>query len=281
MPEDAEPDTGSSFVASIPLEPELAEPLTSRTAVLPAPSSRATEPTRELSIEELIDLEQQAEFFVVLGQDEAAIDLLMGHVRSDGGTSALPYLKLLEIYKRRGGREAYERIRDRFNRRFNAYAPEWDADLQQGRALVDYPDIAGQLQQLWPQPEPTMQALDALLFRRNETDTTFELPAYRELLFLYSVARDLAEHGAAGPDGEVDLLLPLGEAALSGPISHPMEVTRPLDLDVTYAPPSAASASHGETTPAALRRATGFQSTNDSAFLDIDAPNDPAKRDQG
>ena len=32
---------------------------------------------RDVSVEELIDLEQQAEFFVVLGQDEAAIDLLM------------------------------------------------------------------------------------------------------------------------------------------------------------------------------------------------------------
>ncbi|HET6599634.1 MAG TPA: hypothetical protein VFG60_06690 [Burkholderiaceae bacterium] len=290
-----EPDTASSFVASIPLEPELDEPLTARTAVLPAPQwsgERAPEPVRELSIEELIDLEQQAEFFVVLGQDEAAIDLLMGHVRSDGGNSPLPYLKLLEIYRRRDGREAYERIRERFNRRFNAYAPEWEADLQQGRTLADYPDVAQQLQQLWPEPEPTMQALDALLFRRNKTDATFDLPAYRELLFLYSVARDLAEHGAAGPDGQVDLWLPLGEDASSAPISHPMEVTRtefagahqatqPLDLDVSYAPSPTQSASHEETTPAALRRTSGYQFTDESGFLDLDTPLDkPPRRDK-
>jgi len=69
---------------------------------------------RDVSIEELIDLEQQAEFFVVLGQDDAAIDLLMGHIRSSGGTSPLPYLKLLEIYRRQGDRESYERTRERF-----------------------------------------------------------------------------------------------------------------------------------------------------------------------
>lgn len=290
-----EPDTASSFVASIPLEPEPPEPLTARTAVLPSPhlsGARAAEPAREMSIEELIDLEQQAEFFVVLGQDEAAIDLLMGHVRSDGGNSPLPYLKLLEIYRRRGGREAYERIRERFNRRFNAYAPEWDADLQQGRALADYPDIAQQLQQLWPQPEPTMQTLDALLFRRNKTDATFELPAYRELLFLYSVARDLAEHGAAGPDGQVDLWLPLGEDSSAESIAHPMEVTRtefalahqatqPLDLDVSYAPSPAPSASNEETAPAALRHATGYQFIDDSGFVDLAAPLDkPPGRDK-
>ena len=112
----------------------------------PRPAAAATPPAAvapaarlgAASVEELIDLEQQADFFVVLGQDEAAIDLLMGHVRSTGGVSPLPYLKLLEIYRRRGEREAYERVRERFNRRFNAYAPDWDADLQQGRALDEY-----------------------------------------------------------------------------------------------------------------------------------------------
>ena len=52
-----------------------------------APPDMVPEPRRDLSVEELIDLEQQAEFFVVLGQDEAAIDLLMGHVRNTGGIS--------------------------------------------------------------------------------------------------------------------------------------------------------------------------------------------------
>ncbi|MEO6031767.1 MAG: hypothetical protein ABIP61_07680, partial [Burkholderiaceae bacterium] len=280
------PDPANGF--AVALDPE---PLTARTDILPrqaahSVTTRAAEPARELSIEELIDLEQQAEFFVVLGQDEAAIDLLMGHVRSDGGSSPLPYLKLLEIYKRRGELDAYERIRERFNRRFNAYAPEWDADLQQGRALADYPEITQQLQRLWAQPEPAMQALDAFLFRRNKSDATFELPAYRELLFLYSVARDLAEHGAAGPDGHVDLLLPLGEGSFAASISHPMEVTRtdfagahlatqPLDLDVSYAPMPSASAE--ETAPAALRHASGFHFADASGFVDLDvAPGKPS-----
>ena len=176
-----------------------------------------SEPARELSVEELIDLEQQVEFFVVLGQDEAAIDLLMSHVRTDGGNSPLPYLKLLEIYRRRGEREAYQRVRERFNRRFNAYAPDWESDPQQGRSLLDYPDTIVRLQGLWSSPTRMMETLDASLFRRNKTDETFDLPAYRELLFLYSIARDLAEHGAVLPSTGVDLLLPL-EAAGDEPI---------------------------------------------------------------
>ena len=80
---------------------------------MPAPLRGGDSGVRDVSIEELIDLEQQAEFFIVLGQDEAAVDLLVDHLRSTGGGSPLPYLKLLEIYSRTEDRGAYERNRAR------------------------------------------------------------------------------------------------------------------------------------------------------------------------
>jgi hypothetical protein len=169
-----------------------------------------TAPRRELSVEELIDLEQQAEFFVVLGQDEAAIDLLMGHLRSTGGSSPLPYLKLLEIYRRQGDSEAYNRTRERFNRRFNAYAPDWDSDPQQGRSLEDYPEVIERLQSIWSKPPQVIEVLDAALFRRDQSEDTFDVPAYRELVLLYSVIRDIAENDGSG--AVVDLLLPIDPA---------------------------------------------------------------------
>ena len=171
----------------------------------------ATQRRRELSVEELIDLEQQAEFFVVLGQDEAAIDLLMGHLRSTGGSSPLPYLKLLEIYRRRGEREPYDRTRERFNRRFNAYAPDWESDPQLGRALEDYPETIARLQAIWTKPSEVIELLDASLFRRDVSVDTFDVPAYRELVLLFSVVRDIAEHDGSGV--VVDLLLPIDTSA--------------------------------------------------------------------
>ena len=148
--------------------------------------------TREVSVEELIDLEQQADFFVVLGQDDAALDLLESHVHSVSA-SPLPFLKLLEIYQRLGKRADYERVQGAFNQRFNAHAPAWDADLQHGHELVDYPGVVERLQALWPVPAKAMDVLEkSLTHPENEADT-FELPAYRELLFLYAVARDLSE----------------------------------------------------------------------------------------
>lgn len=186
-------------------------------AMTPHEATSVHQVRREVTVEELIDLEQQADFFVVLGQDDAAIDLLMGHVQGTGGASPLPYLKLLELHRRRDEQAAYDLVRERFNRRFGAFAPEWDDQSGHDRSLEDYPAVVERLQRLWPTPTPAMDALSALLFQREPLAQTFDLPAYGELLFLYSLARELAE--SEPPADGVDLLLPLddGAQAAKGP----------------------------------------------------------------
>jgi pilus assembly protein FimV len=207
---------------------------TSAPAVL---ASRSAEPLREVSVEELIDLEQQAEFFVVLGQDDAAIGLLESHVTNTTGASPLPFLKLLEIYRRLGRRSDYERVQSQFNLRFNAHAPSWESDLQQeGHSLDEYPGVVERLQSLWATPAKAMEVLEKSLTRPDASADTFELPAYRELLFLYAVARDLSER-EPHERANIDLLLPSldgdvdeGEPTvpLGGPELEPLMVTRPI-----------------------------------------------------
>ncbi|MGM9489242.1 type IV pilus assembly protein FimV [Ideonella sp. YS5] len=165
---------------------------------------------REVSVEELLDLEQQADFFIALGQEDAAIDLLMSHLRSTGGLSPLPYTKLLEIYRRQGDRDAFERIRARFNRRFNAYAPDWEAGPMSGRVLEEYPQAVQELQARWAEPLDAMAVLEAMLFRKDPAYELFDLPAYKDVLLLYAIARDLWQQGGALLPA-VDVLLPLGD----------------------------------------------------------------------
>jgi pilus assembly protein FimV len=249
-------DAAAPDATSVPVPARAAEPDSpvSRTAVLPPAALVEDALTRPVSVDELIDLEQQAEFFVVLGEEDAAVDLLMSHLRSSGGTSPLPYLKLLEIYRRRGEREAYERMRKRFGQRFNAVAPQWDADPEQGRDLQDYPAVLATLQATWSEPLDAMAELENLLFRKRSGEL-FDLPAYRDVLTLFSVARDLHRHDAQ-PMPDVDVLLPLaagGELSLSPASSifdslspggvDPDEVqedrpTAPVDLDLSEAPVS-------------------------------------------
>jgi pilus assembly protein FimV len=174
------------------------------------PMDMPLEPPRAVSVEELMDVEQQADFFVALGQEDAAIEVLMASLRGNGGQSPVPYSKLLEIYRRQGDRAAYERIRTRFNRRFNVYAPEWDMEPQAGKALEDYPDAVRELASVWPSPLDAMAVLEAMLFRRDERLALFDLPAYLDLLLLYAIAREHWQLGGANTEG-VDLLLPLSD----------------------------------------------------------------------
>lgn len=164
---------------------------------------------REVSVEEMLDLDQQADFFLALGQDEAAIDLLMGHIRGGGGASPMPYLKLLDIYHRRADAEEYARMRERFNLRFNAIAPPLDADFHGGRDLEQYESVVARLTASWSRPSDAVKALDEVLAHRG-TPEPFDLPAFRDLVLLLAVARDLLTVAVpeVAPDG-VDLELPL------------------------------------------------------------------------
>ena len=190
-------------------------------------------PRRAVSAEELIDLEQQAEFFVTLGQDDAAVDLLLNHIGSAGGISPLPYLKLLEIHRHRADREAYERVREQFNQRFNAYAPAWEDRNAPARSLEDDADVMTRLQVAWPTPARAMGVLEPLLFRQGASEAVFDLAAYREVLFLYEVARDLAEHESR--PSTVDFELPLEDAP--SVVSYPMHNTVPVTPSAHVARP--------------------------------------------
>ena len=79
---------------------------------------------------------------------------------------------------------------------------EWSGVARAGTAQQ-------RLVERWREPLDAMAELEALMFRRDGGEL-FELPAYREVLFLYSMARDLLDH-QGGPPTSIDVLLPLGD----------------------------------------------------------------------
>ena len=219
-----------------------------------------TAATRAVSIEDLIDLEQQAEFCVALDQDSAAIELLQDHVRSTGGSSVLPYLKLLEIYKRLGDQPSYAAMRSAFIQRFGGAPPTWEGDLAGGAGLDAYTSVLDRIQQSWNDFGSSMALVQHLLVPTHDGEaglytvaSSLSLPACLDLLLLFSVARDLSAHEVRG--NEVDVYLPLDQAGSSAQaISMMATVPRPflvrpgalveLDLDLDF--------SLGDTAPGML-----------------------------
>jgi hypothetical protein len=192
---------------------EEASLLESRSGVRPAPVSE--DPTinlradfaqsmsfagRAVKAEELFDVQQQADFFVSLGQKDQAIEVLRSHIEESEETSALVYLDLLKLYHQLNEKLEFEAFRQEFNARFNAEIPEFEAysEAASGEGLQGYPIAMSRIVALWPSAK-VLNVIEESMFRQPDSQiTTFDLEAYRELLLLYAMIKDILHAQSVG-----------------------------------------------------------------------------------
>jgi hypothetical protein len=169
-----------------------------------------------VNAEELFDIQQQADFFLSLGQHEQAIDVLQNHISDNLETSAVAYLDLFDIYHKVNKREDFDALRDEFNRVFNAQVPEFEHYGLSSRGLEDYAPAMQRIQALWPSAK-VLDVIEESIFRKPDHETQpFDLAAYRELMLLYGVAKEISEPDAEGDDAAVDFDLTSPAAPQSG-----------------------------------------------------------------
>lgn len=155
---------------------------------------------RAVKAEELFDVQQQADFFVSLGQKDQAIEVLRSHIEESEETSALVYLDLLKLYHQLNEKLEFEAFRQEFNAKFNAEMPEFDAycDAAGGVGLQGYPLALSRIVALWPSAK-VLTVIEESMFREPDSQThTFDLEAYRELLLLYAMVKDILHSQSAG-----------------------------------------------------------------------------------
>lgn len=241
--------------------------------------------SRPVNTEELFDVQQQAEFFLSLGQHEQAIAVLSEYVADHPETSALAYLELLRIFHGLGRMLDYERVRRQCQQALNVRVPSFD-DFHQdaGRPLDHHNEVLQRIEEHWPGPE-SLPVIEELLFRRPGEDgqPTFDLAAYRELLMLYAMAQEQPAVGDSQRPSLAEVLmrhqqhetlpmalptsaieLPTAPQSLPGPDTALVEPRHP-DFQPTRPPhPLTASLDFDldeldmtsvDTMPAALRRA--------------------------
>lgn len=153
--------------------------------------------SRSVATEELFDVQQQADFFISLGEDAQAIKVLREHIDESLVPSPLAYLDLLKIYHRLDQSDAYEALRVDFNSRFNAGAPAFEQFSDEGRGLEYYERALARIQALWPEPR-VLDVIEQSIFREEHDPEAevFDLEAYRELLLLYAMAKEMIQRRA-------------------------------------------------------------------------------------
>lgn len=166
---------------------------------------------RALNTQEMLDVRQQAEFFMTLGQNEEAIHLLQDSISHSDDSNPLVYLDLLRVLHTLGRKAEYDHYRAEFNTLFSGRVPPYAEFNQVLEGLEAYPDICQHISALWPSQE-AVDYIEQCLVRAPGDDqaNAFELEAFRDLLMLHGVALRMV----AGSDSK---LQPFSAARASTP----------------------------------------------------------------
>jgi len=154
---------------------------------------------RTVNTKEMLDIRQQAEFFMALGQHDDAVQLLEGSIQGNSEANPLVFLDLLKIFHTLSRREDFERYREEFNTHFTGRVLPYAEFLVEGNGLDAYEDICQQIVVLWP-TEYTIDFIEQCLVRTPEDDPEqgIDLEAFRDLLLLYGVLKRLDQTADSG-----------------------------------------------------------------------------------
>ncbi|MBA2960898.1 MULTISPECIES: FimV family protein [Ramlibacter] len=154
---------------------------------------------RALRAEELHDVQQEADFFISLGEFDRAIEVLRSHISMNPETSAVAWLDLMDIYHKLDRRHDYEWVRRQFAHGYNAEVPEFDNYTEASAGLEAYENAMTRIVALWPSRR-VLDVIEESIFRGPSVDGTnaFTLQAYRDLLLLHHVGTELVSQEEDG-----------------------------------------------------------------------------------
>ena len=158
-----------------------------------------------MKVEEISDVTQEAEFWMSVNDPERAIEILEPQAELDQPDSPVPWLYLLDLYRVVGNKEKYDPLRDRFVVFFNANVPEFEVDpaTLPSRHLDDFEHLSKKICSMWNSNEilPFLESL--LIDDRDGKRMGFELPVYRDILLLISIANELERQKTSGGGARV------------------------------------------------------------------------------
>lgn len=143
---------------------------------------------RSINTQEMLDVRQQAEFFLALGQHGEAIDLLRSALNQSSESNPHIYLDLLDLLHRLGRKDEYENTREAFMSLYSGLVPGFGDYGQPGPDLLDYPAILTPLAGAWPS-RYALEFIEQCLVREahDPAQHGFSMEAFRDLLLLHAM----------------------------------------------------------------------------------------------
>ncbi len=185
-----------------PATPAPVPPVPAVPAVAAAPSAPQTAPTATAEQPPPLDQSDQAlelaDIMLSMGLGQGAMQTLTEQIRNEPKHALRHWLKLLDIYRKNGQQQEFERSAEELRQHFNVHPEDWQAAPGTKRSLEEFPHIARRLTELWGKPDCLVYMRNLLDDNRGGSRLGFPQAVAEELLLLNAVMR--RAHGLPAND---------------------------------------------------------------------------------
>lgn len=152
--------------------------------------------TTTVTVEELSNIEEQVDLFLLLGRHEVAIGMLQARIGPEGDCDPRTWFKLMDIYHARGDRINFEKLANDIRVRFNVALPDWEASTLQAEGrhgLERFPHLLARISDGWAGSSSLGYLQSLMKDKRSGERTGFNEDAFREVMFLISILEQEAD----------------------------------------------------------------------------------------
>jgi len=183
----ATPPSTPAAATPLPAQPPAATPPAGQ-----APAPAAVPAADAGSVDADLSLEL-AEVMLSMGLTDGAAQTLTDHIRTHPRQALFHWLKLLDIYRKSGMKDDFEKSAQEIQQHFNMAPPDWEPTHPDAKApeLESYAHIIGRVQELWPRRSCAEYLNRLLEDNRGGTRTGFPQPVVEEILLLVALLKDL------------------------------------------------------------------------------------------
>lgn len=132
-----------------------------------------------------------AEIMLSMGLGHGATQTLTEQIRNEPKQALRHWLKLLDIYRKNGQQEEFERSAEELRQHFNVCSEDWQAPPGERQSLEDFPHIARRLTELWCKADCLVYMRNLLDDNRGGARIGFPQSVAEELLLLTAVMQDV------------------------------------------------------------------------------------------